>query len=220
LVNREALGSIFLDRRGWFEEHNYRWENDGSIGHGSGQSYYLLVFFPAVRLALHAAGQKCGWNDPGFTWMQRRRQAVMAVKDIVIPQSPQGARRTAAIGRLSQLAGELPEQEIISATVGQLLLEDGQLENAFRALNDALASPLCEAEDRAGVLYNLACYFSRIGDEDSCQRHLRDSNQLKRLDPNWLEKDPDLETIRNQSWFQNFVASIRAKTIDPANDHQ
>ena len=120
-----------------------------------------------------------------------------------------GCRRTWALEQLSKLADELPEQDVLHASLGRLLLEDGQLEKALAALTKALASPLCVGWQRGNVLYNLACFYSLFGDEQQCREKLRESHQVKRLDVNWLEKDTDLDSVRGRSWFRELVDSIR-----------
>jgi hypothetical protein len=208
-VTRDDIRRQFVDRRGWFEDHNHKWEEGGRIGHGFGQSYGLVVFYPAVRLALWALGARCGWNDPGFSWMQERRRAILLIKEHIIPSRPQGDRRKRAIRELSALSAQLPDQEILSAELGQLLLEDGQLEEARTMLNIALESPLCTGEDRGGVLYNLACYYSRTHDEGACRQSLECSAKFKPLDPDWIARDTALDAVRTCDWFSVLLGSAR-----------
>ena len=219
-VCREDVQRVLLDQRGWFEEQDYKWNDDGGISRGMGVSYCLIVFFPAVRFALWALGSRCGWNDPAFTWMQGRRRALLAVKNHFIPRRPQEYQRRGAIDELSQLARDLPHQEMLHASLGQLLLEDNQLEEAFGALTTALKSPLCVGKDRGGVVYNLACYYAKVHDENACRVNLEASATLKALDVDWMGEDPDLESVRSRDWFIELVRSTaqRGSTHVPSTE--
>jgi hypothetical protein len=81
-ISRAELRRVFLDQRGWWEDEGYRWDDNGTIQHGWGVSYHLVVFFPAVRLALCALGRECHWCDPAFSWMEERRRAMLLSKEI------------------------------------------------------------------------------------------------------------------------------------------
>ncbi|MFO0818290.1 MAG: hypothetical protein U1A77_10140 [Pirellulales bacterium] len=200
-MSREEVRQLLWDRRGWHEFHEYKWDDDGTIGHGSGVNHFLLVFFPAVRFALYALGQNCGWTDPAFSWMKERRSAVLLMKDVM----SFSRRRGKDIDRLKGLSHELADQEVLHSALGQALLEEGRLEESLIALNKALASPLCVGGERGNVLYNLACYFARVGDADGCRERLVEMQDYRPLDVEHMKTDTDLDPVRQCSWFAELV---------------
>ena len=74
---------------------------------------------------------------------------------------------------------------------------------------------LRQAEERArkaeslapgAATYNLACIEARKGNEDSCRAWLIKCKEFGTLPPReHLLQDPDLSSIRQRDWFQNFL---------------
>lgn len=208
-TTQPELRSVLGNRHGWYDSHGFRWDESGGITQGSGQSYFVLFFFPAVRLSLFAAGLSCGWRDPAFDWTCERRSAELAVKEIIIPQWPTGVQRDEAVAKLRDLANEMPGQEVLHATLGHLLLQREDFEDARESLERALALPACGGRKRGGVLYNLACCCARTGDPDGCREYIFESARVAKLDLAWMKKDPDLESVRSLPWFRDLAAGVQ-----------
>jgi len=207
-TSQADLRQVFLDRRGWWEDENYRWDDDGTIQHGWGVSYHLVVFFPAVRLALCALGHENNWWDPAFSWMEERRRAMLMSKQL----DPHSRDRWGEIRQIEATLRELPDQEKLHAAHGRLLLMEGELDQARSSLEKALASPLCTGPDRGGVLYNLACVCARKGDEKECRSRLLEAKQYGGCNVEWMQKDPDLQTVTERTWFQELHTELSNKS--------
>jgi hypothetical protein len=208
---RAELRRVFLDQRGWWEDEDYRWNDDGTIQHGFGVSYHLVVFFPAVRLALWALGRESNWWDPAFSWMEERRRAMLLGKEITL-RSPRSHGRGEEIRQIEAMLRELPDQERLHAIHGRLLLVEGELEPAQSALEKALASPLCIGSVRGEVLYNLACVFACNGDEHACWSHLLEARQYGGLNVEWMREDPDLKAVTERMWFKELLTELSNKS--------
>jgi len=198
---------LLMDRRGWHEDHGLRWGEFGEITRGMGKGCFVLVFFPAVRLAMLAIGGRHGVIDPAFDWTKRRYEAQLALKEIVSPTIRDADRRNRAIERLTTLAQKYPEQEFVLSALGLVLLEHGAPEQAQESLLRTLALPLCDGKERGSVLYNLACCSARLGDADRCRELLLTSNDLAPLDKDWIQKDADLASVREEPWFHDLLAT-------------
>jgi tetratricopeptide (TPR) repeat protein len=89
------------------------------------------------------------------------------------------------------------------------------IQQAKRANVDDAVQLFAEAERKLAAAlkinptrtYNIACLAALQGDEHKCRENLEHAEQHGTL-PNieYLASDPDLETIRNKSWFQDFLA--------------
>jgi hypothetical protein len=207
-ISPERLRKILMDQRGWHEYWNYRWADDGKIQSGFGVGFQLLLFFPAVRLALCAVGIPVGWNDPGFTWMSERRRAAREVGESSSQDFSSAARQN-EIQRFRELILELPDQEALRAHLGYLLLLDGEYAEAQLQLKTALESPLCVEESRQPVLYNLACAEAHLGNETACSTALTESLSTKTTRKQ-LEEDADFQSVRSTEWFQALCAGLKS----------
>ena len=81
--------------------------------------------------------------------------------------------------------------------------DDGQHEKAKKLLTEALP----KYEDKAGILYNIACAESMLGETDDALEHLR---QALDGQPSFAENardDPDFEPIRSDPRFAELVGS-------------
>jgi hypothetical protein len=200
-ITAANIRSLVAESSGWFESHHFKWEEDGQLHHGSGLSFYIVVFFPAVRLALCAVCARNVDFDPGYGWMIERTRAFNLTKRIQL-LSTDGAK---AQCDLEVALTEMPDQECLLAALGHVHLIAGRLDDAQAALESALESKNCVGDERAGVLYNLACVHARLGNTTECQKSLTSSNQLRRLDPAHTGGDEDLESVRSSSWFQELL---------------
>ncbi|MBC7817162.1 MAG: hypothetical protein IAG10_09770 [Planctomycetaceae bacterium] len=194
--------SIFVtDRRGWWETEQHKREADGAIQHGWGTGYHLCGFFPAVRLALAVSTSASEWSDTASMWMKDRTRSVLLTKEL----SRSGRSTAEKRQQLQDAICEMPQQESLHLALGNLLVRDGQFDSGFEALSSALSMPHADGDTRASALYDLACIHARRGDEIACRNALTESASLKKLDKQWLEKDPDFESVRITDWFAQFL---------------
>ncbi|MEF3696162.1 TPR end-of-group domain-containing protein, partial [Desulfolutivibrio sp.] len=57
--------------------------------------------------------------------------------------------------------------------------------------------------------YNLACVASRTNKPDGCQKWLRESLRDKYFpDCDYIRTDTDLDPVRNEQWFKDFMAEV------------
>ncbi len=66
------------------------------------------------------------------------------------------------------------------------------------------------APEDAAILYNFACFWAEVGEEDGCRRHLTmalryDDGQIATHAPN----DPDMARYRNADWFREAIAGAK-----------
>jgi protein O-GlcNAc transferase len=66
------------------------------------------------------------------------------------------------------------------------------------------------APDDAAILYNFACFWAEVGDENRCRHHLTralrwDDGQVAAHAPN----DPDMARYRNADWFREAIAGAK-----------
>ncbi len=79
-----------------------------------------------------------------------------------------------------------------------------------RMLQEAEARYLKVEGITAGrATYNLACVSARRGDAGACQTWLRRAKDHGRLpDKEHLLRDPDLASVRDEAWFQDFLGEL------------
>ncbi|QBQ54555.1 TPR end-of-group domain-containing protein [Nitrosococcus wardiae] len=57
--------------------------------------------------------------------------------------------------------------------------------------------------------YNLACIHSLRGEQKACQKYLEQAHQADNLPPlRHLKVDKDLDNVRNEKWFKNFLEKL------------
>jgi len=65
--------------------------------------------------------------------------------------------------------------------------------------------------------YNLACIYGLRGEGDACLKALQNSKDKGSLpDAQDILNDPDLDGVKNQSWFLEFMESLNKKTEEAA----
>ncbi len=202
---RSEIRKKLFDKRGWREDEQHGWKDDGTIKAGMGVSYYLLTFFPAVRLSLCAAGSRCDWYDPGFTWMRERWRATIVAQEV--RHNLQYADKAKSRARLEAELESSPEQPQLHAVLGHLSMLEARFDDALQSLEIALASPLCDNPMRGEVLYNMACAHARMGSEDTCRSRLLEAKQFARIDAKTIEKDSDFDNVRGADWFRALINS-------------
>jgi len=65
--------------------------------------------------------------------------------------------------------------------------------------------------------YNLACIYGLRGDSDACLKALENSKDKGSLpDAQDILSDPDMDSVKNQGWFLEFMESLNKKTEETA----
>jgi hypothetical protein len=200
----ENIRDLLVDRRGWWEVHNRKWELNGEIwdGIGSGETFYVAGFYPAVRLALKAISPQIGSLDLGFEWMEERTTGELLAKKTANRLSWGGA----SFHEISSAIEKYPEHEQLHTILGLIHLKSSDLELARIAFEMALTLPLCKHETRALVHYNLACVAALGGDTLQCKLQLVESSKLSPINLQMIAADVDFDGVRNQAWFKTFIA--------------
>lgn len=64
--------------------------------------------------------------------------------------------------------------------------------------------------------YNLACIFGLRGQHDECLKALENARDKVTLpEPSEILNDPDLDSIKDQAWFIDFMESLNKKAEEP-----
>ena len=201
-AKRNTIRALFTEGRGWWEAHDRKWEVDGEVsgGSGFGESFYVIGFFPAVRLALIAIAEHVDSTDPGYDWMVERSFGELLAKRL------QNQLRWGGVDEEIDAAVEMyPEHERLQAIRGHSLILRGEPEQAKAVLRTAISLPLCKGAERASVLYNLACAHAICGESVECKQRLRESSKLQAIDLKLMSKDSDFDGVRDQTWFRRMV---------------
>ncbi len=206
----QHLRSFLYDSRGWLETGFYGLRHNLLL---QGTSY-MMYFFPAVRLSLVAAGAQLGLEDPAGSVMKARAETARIINDhsylfhaagIDEEDNPHAQR---ALADLQNRATVSPDDERLPDTIGTLLLLMNRFNEAETALKQSLSLPLSRGSMRAHTLKNLACVYARVNDEAGCRAALEESGRIEPLDQKWLSEGPDLEAIRDHSWFKTLTTKV------------
>jgi hypothetical protein len=208
-VGRQWLSRFLLDRSGWWETSSCVLQIDG-ISRGAG--LYLIYFFPTVRLALAAVGNRFGIADPAGQFMIQRMSANRAIKDqewLWLGGQTNRESLERGLSKLEGLASVMPLDERLWLVCGNLLLRLGRLAEAEDRLDRCLNLQSCDSEIGARAKYDFACVYAREGDEERCRAVLLDSDQLHPLDRSWLAQDSDFQVMRDRQWFQQLLVGAK-----------
>jgi adenylate cyclase len=66
--------------------------------------------------------------------------------------------------------------------------------------------------DEPAVLYNAACSYANVGDYEKALDCLERATTGDWGDPDWMEQDWDLATIRNEPRFQRLIERMRSRS--------
>ena len=83
------------------------------------------------------------------------------------------------------------------------MFDRGEHEKAKRVLTEALD----HYEDKAGVLYNLACAEALLGEKDQALEHLGAALEGQPSFAEYARDDPDFESLRSDARFTELVGS-------------
>jgi len=204
----DALG----DRRGWIES-NHKIDGDAI---SSWSWSFLNYVYPAVRLALVAAGQLDGLGDPGGRLLAERREVNnllssyshafrTAAEENTQQQTWITERLERAVTAFEDQLMRTPRDELLLSWLGDALLRLSRLDEAGEALNRCMVLSSCGPRTRASALYNLACVKARQGLTEDCRTLLEESERLQPLNREHTVADPDLESVRSAAWFIDLV---------------
>jgi hypothetical protein len=200
------LTEALQDRRGWLDTTQFQLKDRS---HSFGTSTYFLYVFPAVRLALIAAGKEDDSGDPAAQFMKGRIQVNRLLTEhrrVFSTDYPVGAdRQQETLTAFKRQLEDTPFDKRLWQYTGSLFLRIGELAEAEKTLLHCLSMPSCSQESKANVYYDLACVYARLSKEVDCQCMLQNSFQLRPINQfsrDWLLRDPDLEGEREKAWFQ------------------
>jgi tetratricopeptide (TPR) repeat protein len=205
------LDRFVVDRRGWWETTNLQLKDDSET---YGRDLYMSYSFPAVRLALVGVGLRYGLPDPLGRYLISRRQVAEFTKDhgwIWRHQQVPQDRLEHSLAELEKKISQFPDHEGLWWRCGSILLRLGRLAEAEERLNKSLRCASCHSEPRASALYDLACVYARQGREEQCRNMLEESVELHPRYIEQLAKDPDLETVRDCSWFRQLLGETNSR---------
>lgn len=193
----------------WWEETDRFFFADSLLITGHGQ--YGIYFFPAIRLALFAAGLQAKINDPAARIMRERNNTHkllanyrnLADRDNL---SHYEEEISYAFRDLDKAFQETPRDERVEDLRGLILLKLNRLDEAEDALEKSLAIPTSTGSFRAGTFYNLACVYAGQNNFEKCRQALLESATLRPLDKKWMTKDADLDPVRSEQWFQELIS--------------
>jgi tetratricopeptide (TPR) repeat protein len=194
------------DRRGWWDTTHFQLQDQS---YSLGTHAYFLYVFPAVRLAFIAAGQRYMLDDPVSQFMRKRLQVNKLLKEhwrmfaSDLPAERKRLQRVLAI--FQEQLEAIPTDERLWQSCGHLLLRLERPEEAKECLLHCLTMSSCSQDTQATACYNLACVYATMGSDEECRQMLQKSIQhrpLNDLSRDWLTRDPDLESVRQQAWFQ------------------
>lgn len=209
---KQWLDGIKGQEKWWHESERFEFR-DRRLAHGSG--LYGIYFFPAVRLAFLAAGRAPDVRDPAAQIMLRRHEIDQLLKeglrllqwdDLRDHNDPESIKE--AFDDLDKASAADPMDERIDALRGAILLRLRRLDDAEAAYKNALKLPTNNSDDRAGILYDLACIASHRKDSAGCREALQESATHRPPSKGHLSKDKDLEFVRNEPWFEEFLESL------------
>jgi Tfp pilus assembly protein PilF len=67
--------------------------------------------------------------------------------------------------------------------------------------------------------YNLACIHSLRGEQRECQKYLEQAREMGNLPvEKYLKMDEDLDNVRNEMWFKNFIQSLSEEAESKAEE--
>jgi tetratricopeptide (TPR) repeat protein len=137
--------------------------------------------------------------------------AVLFVRD---PAAKRGATARAAgttIVAVGARPGEPYRPRSWEANAEVLALFDqGQHEKAKKLLTEALP----KYEDKAGMLYNIACAEALLGETDEALGHLREAVEKHPQYADSAREDPDFEPIRSDPRFEELLGAAAASRAD------
>jgi len=110
----------------------------------------------------------------------------------------------------AKLPGLPRDSASLRIQIGNGFLEEGKYERALKEYRKAIQT----APTNSTAWYNLACALSRLKRIKLAVDALKKAIEVGFDDIDWLEKDPDLDNLRDDQRYQTFVEDLR-KTVKP-----
>lgn len=108
---------------------------------------------------------------------------------------------------LERLAERLPADEALLKTLGDLYTRAGFYEKGLAM--DRRLVVLCP--DQATVWYNLGCSLALVGRRAEALAALRRAVELGYRDGEWMSRDEDLRSLRDDAEFRALLRQITAE---------
>jgi adenylate cyclase len=62
--------------------------------------------------------------------------------------------------------------------------------------------------------YNAACFYALAGNEEKSLNYLEQSANARCLNLDWLDKDSDLDSVRDNPRFKEIIANFKETALD------
>ena len=200
------LASAVTEVRGWWETGTYTL-SEGNFGRGSGN--HLMYPFPAVRLAAIAVGSAYEEYDVSAVWMKERADGHLVLKHPYYVLAWKFQRDPdqwdSMITELREFTERVPRHAEAWCVLGDFLVRRRRLDEAEQCLRACLALQSCGHDTAASAWYDLACTYALRDCEEECVKALVTSDELRPIDRSSLQQDEDLGTMRERTWFREFV---------------
>lgn len=108
-----------------------------------------------------------------------------------------------AVAITGRLIAREPNNAAAHTTMGTILHRRGDAAGALPYYQQGVA--LCDGADFLPY-YDFACYWALEGNEEECARYLGEALRRKPRMNTRAATDPDFESVRGQTWFQELVA--------------
>jgi tetratricopeptide (TPR) repeat protein len=198
------------DQRGWLETSFFELRHHLLL---TGTAYYQMYFFPAVRLALAAVGGRRNMTDSAARLMRERWETYERLREHLnllnynnLEEYPPDLIEQALVS-FNECAENAPRDERVPCWFGGLLLRLNRLGEAEELFQRSLSLPTSRGDIHLEALDNLACVYARQNNEADCRRILEERARIKALDPQWLARDSDFDSVRRTAWFQSFLTT-------------
>jgi tetratricopeptide (TPR) repeat protein len=164
--------------------------------------------------ALAAAGEKLAIPSLARIIEQEKHHAVwLAAVWALFDMAPEGELALAQLG----VTQNWPERLDVGIRIrlGNSLLEDGQYDKAIEQYSQAIKKD----PDNEVLLYNMACAHSRKKNIEQALDWLRKAIDAGYDDADWMDKDADLDNIREHPRYKQMLQELRVKErLGPKGD--
>lgn len=115
---------------------------------------------------------------------------------------------------LERVMARMPRDVDVLEAVGDLYTRAGRYEDGL-----AVDQTLIELEpDDMTIWYNLGCSLALLNRRDSALKALERAIELGYADHEWMSRDDDLQSLRDERQFQSLLKRISSPLPDNAHD--